>query len=476
MPQSAFSMVHRREPVRRVYGIESELMTPEEPQCFSHVLYGNLLPGITRADSFLSNGARLYLDVGQHVEYSAPEAQTIREAVAALAAGEILLSKTAETWRQKQSDNSPACAAAFNTRVIDDEFNTWGSHESYLTKREIVPHEDFVSKPLASFLATRSLFAGVGLIPGGSFKEEDYKIAQKIWAIKRTVSGTTVHDKPLVNTRDEPLAAVDQYRRLHLVAGDPAQSPWAMAYRLGSTSLVLRMIEHGVDLSDFIFLDPVEAAKQTASFLGWRTNLDLANGKKTNAVEHQLALAELALGFTENVPVPADEKIVAREWYEAAQQFKNCDDYEVLGDRVDWAAKLSLMMNDRPRHSEEQKARFARAVDLLYGELSIRGLALKLRQRGHFKDPLKAMKLAPDAEAMPPSGRARLRGALVDRLARLRSRRLAEDIKVDWATSRWKLKKQKFANTVLMRNPYGEDLNEIIKIEEHFAEIDRMVA
>jgi hypothetical protein len=236
------------------------------------------------------------------------------------------------------------------------------------------------------------------------------------------------------------------------------------------------MIEHRVDLRPFIFNNPLRASKSVARFSEIGTKLELTSGRYISAVDHQLALAELALQFIELVKVPEDEVIVAQEWYQAAIDYKSAGDYEVLSDRVDWAAKFSLMSRQAARNPEMAQLGGTRGIDLLYGELSSQGIAIKLRNRGILKDPLKAVELAPSMVGNPPEGRARLRGGVVASLAGLQKAHKCQSIGVEWDKAFWQLSDKSDKRNIGLQNPFGDDEREILAVQDRLAEIDRLCA
>lgn len=476
MPELAFKFPTDGEAVRRIYGIEEELATP--PQAYlprgPYVTRDTIYPNVKRLDQFLSNGARLYEDVGQHLEYAAPESQTVRETVAAVIAGELLLTEITERQRPSFKGRYKVSQTSLNTRVIDDEGHTWGSHESYLTRRDIDPLQGFVHEPLASFHATRSLFAGAGAVLQTTDGRVDFRTAQKVLGLDDIVSGTTTLNKALVNTRDQPLADSQEFRRIHIIAGDPTMSPWATAFRLASSSLVLRMIEHGVDLNGLIFKNPLRVAKASTLLPCVSEQFELQNGKKITPLDHQRVWAELVLEFIELVKVPEDEATMAFEWHQAVEDLGGSKDFRILGDRVDWAAKLCVIDEKLKRPKKMSKVQVARGVDHLYGELSNQGIALKMRERQLLRDPLNATELAPSAMTDPPEGRAALRGRFVTQLSQLRRKPICEKATLDWQAGSWKLR-ERATRHIKMKNPFGDDSDELADIEESFDMLEKLV-
>jgi hypothetical protein len=236
-------------PFQRVLGLESELAVNSGEAAIAKriVSCGKRISGVYSIGDFLSNGARLYEDVGGHVEYATPECLTVRQLSGAEMAGQAIMQTAAE---------SAGVPYALNTRVVDDNGNVWGSHENYLVDRELPILLGNACGILATHLATRNVLCGAGVVAVGS-NSLNYFTSQKLHTIQLLLGEQTTTHRPLINKRDEPHADKEKFRRLHLICGDPTMSPWSLAYRLASTSLVLRLIEHNRIPTHLIVDDPL---------------------------------------------------------------------------------------------------------------------------------------------------------------------------------------------------------------------------
>jgi len=462
MPQSALGSFVEAQPAPRVFGLESELGTqvgprPREAQAFKAAWIEDLVRtenGVRMIGQFLSNGARLYLDVGQHVEYATPECQTLQDLVAADIAGQELLTRVLSRYNGKAD---VADRVYLNTRIIDSTSSTWGSHENYLINRDINPTEEDFYAPVVGHLATRPLFTGAGGILQTK-KGPHFVLSQRADATMTEVSSSSTKARPFINTRDEPHADAQRYRRLHVIGGDPTMSPWATAVRFGSTSLVMRLREHGADLRKFHIKDPVRATRLVAADLTFQKPIELADGSTILPVEHQLALAELCLKLAKDIELPPDEIAVAQQWYDAAEALEEQKDPAVLEDKADWAKKRFLMNREAAKPDQEDTLENIKKIDFLWGELSARGLARIVRGNGGFRDFLGAMDVHEPYITGAPPGRAKLRGdaiAVIDRQGGKRPEATVgwDSVKVDG----------KLAN---LKNPFGTSQRERNKLQQ----------
>lgn len=457
------------EPVKRLYGIESELeITPHDDpirELFEARRISNQL-GLLR--QFSSNGSRIYVDSGNHPEYATPECQSVRETVAATIAGEMIMSELIDNNGREIGHNP----IRLNTRVVsDDNTISWGVHENYQTRRDVDPSDYQKMGGLITHLATRMVLSGAGYVTAD---KAQYFVAQKALYIKTHTSASTTQDlaKPLINTRDESLSGNINDRRLHIVSGDPTMIPWAAAYKIASTSLVLRMIEHGVDLRKLFLYRPVKATVVGARDTTLNRGIELEYGLKIRPSEVQLALAELALNFIEKVSVSEDEKIMANEWYVAAEQLvNNPKDKEKLRGKVDWIAKQYVIDELISRPGSTSQYQRARAVDRMWGDLNSKGLAIKMRNHKHFDDPLNSLELVPYLIHYPPNGRAELRGGLIRSLRNAAPRRMANTTYINWHEIKYNFSRNKKRN-IYLRDSMGENPHEISRIHKCILELE----
>ena len=235
---------------RRIFGLENEYgvtctfrgqrrLSPDE---VARYLFRRVVSWGRSSNVFLENGARLYLDVGSHPEYATPECDDITDLIAHDKAGERILEGLLSAAEHRLHEEGIAGDIYLFKNNTDSAGNSYGCHENYLVSR----YGEFqkLADVLIPFLVTRQIFAGAGKVlqtPRGSL----FCLAQRAEHIWEGVSSATTRSRPIINTRDEPHADAERYRRLHVIVGDSNMSEYAALLKIGSTDLVLRMIEEG---------------------------------------------------------------------------------------------------------------------------------------------------------------------------------------------------------------------------------------
>src|SRR5215213_558805 len=261
-----------------------------------------------KSDLVLSNGARFYNDHA-HPEYSTPECSTLREIVAQDQAGERILAECARRRNQHLKEGEEARLYKNNTDFIG---HSYGCHDNYLMSRQ-VPWDRLV-RDVVPFLVTRQIFAGAGKL---GVEGEDqagqpgvYQLAQRSDFFTVLCSIDTMNRRPIVNTRDEPHADPERYRRFHVIVGDSNMSQWATAMKIGTTALVLDLIERGL-APQLELADPIAATKQISRDPDYSWIIELKDGRKISALDVQ----RLYLAAAKQHCEPDEDTIwTLREW------------------------------------------------------------------------------------------------------------------------------------------------------------------
>lgn len=377
--------------------------------------------GIYAIHQHLSNGARFYIDIGDHPEYSTPECDGIDEAVAHELAGEevvqaALLQRLREVGPHTIHDaRSPI--KHLNKRNLDNRKIACGAHESYSIARGALGSDArAVKHALATHLATRSIMTGAGM-----YENDRWVVAQKIRKLN-ILEGTLAHgtNRPLIDTRDESLAG-PKWQRVHVSCGDSNVSPWAIRMKLGTTSLLLRMLEQGIDLR-YLYLDPKSVFKSAlivADDITLEKKLLRADGKTVTAAQTQEDLATKALELED---LPEEEQQVAHEWLRFSQDAQR-HDIELLARRSDWAAKITGAASIQDKNPWNEPHAQNHDSDIRYASmLPNRGFGFRLRDKGFFEwypDP----EAVQTAQSTPPQNtRARLRGEFIRSVVRAQER------------------------------------------------------
>jgi proteasome accessory factor A len=362
-------------------------------------------PSEDRCDRVLLNGARLYNDHG-HPEYSTPECNDLRSLVAHDKAGERIILECAR-----------ARAAAIGKAVDIFKNNTdfhgasYGTHESYLVRRS-VPWSEVVHN-LAPFLATRIIYAGAGKV--GSEERGvncKYQLSQRADFFMVLQSVDTLHNRPLVNTRDEAHGDARRFRRLHVIAGDANMSEYATALRVGATNLVAALIEAGWQ-TPVVLKDAVRAIKHISRDETYKWVVETDDGDSISAVDVQ----RVYLRGARELNLPGSEWVLD-EWEEVLDTLAS--DPMSLSDRLDWVAKKSLL--DEFVEAEEldwtQDSATLQSLDLAYHNVDPEaGLYYGLVDAGAMTTLVTDEEIEAARCEPPLSTRAALRGAIVRRFA-----------------------------------------------------------
>ncbi|MGH9033810.1 MAG: proteasome accessory factor PafA2 family protein, partial [Acidimicrobiia bacterium] len=277
---------------RRIFGLENEYgvtctfrgqrrLSPDE---VARYLFRRVVTWGRSSNVFLSNGARLYLDVGSHPEYATPECDSITDLVTHDKAGERVLEGLLVDAEKRLREEGIAGDVYLFKNNTDSAGNSYGCHENYLVGR----HGEFsrLADVLIPFLVTRQIICGAGKVlqtPRGAV----YAVSQRAEHIWEGVSSATTRSRPIINTRDEPHADAERYRRLHVIVGDSNMNESSTLLKVGTTDLVLRMIEAGANVRDLGLENPIRAIREISHDVTGRRKVRLANGREASALEIQ---------------------------------------------------------------------------------------------------------------------------------------------------------------------------------------------
>jgi proteasome accessory factor A len=362
-----------------------------------------------KTDLVLSNGARFYNDHA-HPEYSTPECTTLRQLVAQEKAGERILAECARRRNQKLPPEHEVRLYKNNT---DFAGHSYGCHDNYLMRRDI-PWDRIVSGILP-FLITRQIFAGTGKMgvesEGTMSQPGVFQISQRADFFSVLVSIDTMNRRPLVNTRDEPHADVNRYRRFHVIVGDSNMSEWATAVKVGTTALVLHLIERDA-VPQLDIAQPIDANKSISRDQNYDWIIELRDGRKISAIDVQ----RLYLRAAQNAfPSPDEEtKWLLSEWEKVLNDLQR--DVGLTRDRVDWAAKKFLLSALQEEEKLSWTDPWLQAIDLEYHNLALeRGLFYELVRQGSMRRVVTEEEIKAAIFTPPDTTRAYFRGRSVAR-------------------------------------------------------------
>jgi len=317
----------------------------------------------------LTNGARYYVDHA-HPEYSSPECRTAFDAVLYDLAGDEVLRRSMDAARNILRKQSAEIVVYKNNS--DGKGNSYGCHENYLVSRS-TPFSEIV-RFMTTHFVTRQIFTGSGKIGVENSNSNDvstYQISQRADFFEEEVGLETTLRRPIINTRDEPHADSLKYRRLHVIVGDANMSQVATLVKIGSTQLLLAMIESGAIPERLVVQEPLSAMRSVSFDLSLNKPIRLEDGTTETALTIQLALVDAARRWCASL----DAKVVKEyRWDEVIAEWASLldglsRDTAEVADRIDWVAKKRLIDAYRDRHDvSEQDARL-KAIDLQYHDL-----------------------------------------------------------------------------------------------------------
>jgi len=363
---------------------------------------------------FLLNGGRVYIDMG-HLEYASPECRTVRDSVAYDLAGDMLLQSSLDALGVSEE-------VSFIKNNVDHHTGaTFGCHENYLMKRELQFSPPLLGT-LLSFLATRQLFTGAGRVgqasplafdfdpPQSGGGSVNFQLSQRADHIVNDIYQWVQFNRAIINARDEPLADYRKYRRLHLLIGDSNMSPFATALKVGTTALILTLIEEGSLPDDVILQDAVMATRQISHEGTGRATVTLEDGRTRSALDIQhefLAHAQRVLGGLDE-----ETDWVLDRWAFTLEALGTKPELLIGG--VDWISKKWLLDTFRESEGLSWNDPWLQSLDLEYHNINpAKGLFFALtpaKAIGEFNDSVRR----PEAMRTPPADtRAHGRGLAV---------------------------------------------------------------
>src|SRR6266513_2306604 len=304
---------------RRIFGLENEYgvtctlrgqrrLSPDE---VARYLFRRVVSWGRSSNVFLENGARLYLDVGSHPEYATPECDSIEDLVVHDKAGERILESLLASAEQRLREEGIRGVVYLFKNNTDSAGNSYGCHENYLTSRR----DDFshYAEILIPFFVSRQIYAGAGKVLQTA-RGAMYCISQRAEHIWEGVSSATTRSRPIINTRDEPHADAERFRRLHVIVGDSNMSEYATFLKVGATSILLRMVEENIVMRDLTLENPIRAIREISHDITCKRKIRLANGRELSAIEIQNEYFERATKFLQRRGADPLSTRILEEW------------------------------------------------------------------------------------------------------------------------------------------------------------------
>ncbi|MTB71478.1 proteasome accessory factor PafA2 [Arsenicicoccus sp. MKL-02] len=362
------------------------------------------------ANVVLTNGARLYVDHA-HPEYSSPEVTSPHDAVVWDRAGELVMAEAV----QRQAEQSGRQINLYKNNT-DGKGSSYGTHENYLLARDV----EFatVARQLMPFFVARQVICGAGRVGiGPESHQAGFQISQRADFFERQVGLETTIRRPIVNTRDEPHADPTRYRRLHVIIGDANQAETATLLKLGTTSLVLRLIEHDDVPRTLTLADPVAALRQISHDPTLTTTVELADGRRMTGLDllwahYEMIDDHLSRHYGQDLDEETQE--IMTRWDHLMVMLG--DDVLSAAHSVDWVAKLALFEQYRARDGLAWDDARLRAMDIQWSDVRPdKGLHHRLEAAGRIDRFTSPERVQAAVTAPPEDTRAWLRGTMVER-------------------------------------------------------------
>ncbi len=438
-------------PDRRIFGLENEYgvtctlrgqrrLSPDE---VARYLFRKVVSWGRSSNVFLENGARLYLDVGSHPEYATPECDKVVDLVTHDKAGERILASLVDSAEARMREEGIRGTVYLFKNNTDSAGNSYGCHENYLTTRG----DEFArfAEVLIPFFVSRQIYAGAGKVLVTA-RGPIFCVSQRAEHIWESVSSATTRSRPIINTRDEPHADAERFRRLHVIVGDSNMSEYSTFLKIGAAAIMLRMLEDpSVVLRDLTLENPIRAIREISHDTTCTRRVRLANGRELSALEIQSEYLERAIRYSESKGLPPEEMKALSMWKECVEGLKS--DPGKLSTKVDWVIKQNLIESYREKHSVSLAHPQVALLDLQYHDISReRGLFYRLQRAGLCERMTDDESIDKATEFAPETTRARLRGEFI-RQAKEKRR----DFTVDWVHLKLNDQAQR---TVMLKDPF----------------------
>src|SRR5206468_9139387 len=362
-----------------------------------------------KSDLVLSNGARFYNDHA-HPEYSTPECTTLQQIVSQDKAGERILAECARRRNQKLPPGYEVRLYKNNTDFVG---HSYGCHDNYLMRRDIA--WDRIVAGVLPFLITRQIFAGAGKMgveaESAAGEPDVFQISQRADFFSVLVSIDTMNRRPLINTRDEPPADATRYRRFHVILGDSNMSEWATAMKIGTTALMLDLIERG-QAPQLEIAQPIDANKSISRDPTYDWIIELKDGRKISAIDIQRMYLEKALKYCDRT----DHEVtwLLQEWERILNDLEV--DFMRCIDRIDWVAKKYLLNTFQESEHLDWTDPWLQSIDLEYHNIAWeQGLYYELVRENQIRRILKEDEIKTAIFMPPETTRAYFRGRSVAR-------------------------------------------------------------
>lgn len=438
---------------KRILGIETEYgvtcvvdgqrrLSPDE---VARYLFRRVVAWGRSSNVFLPNGGRLYLDVGSHPEYATAECDNLEDLLIQDQAGDRIVEDLVIEAENRLNNEGIKGQIHLFKNNIDSAGNSYGCHENYSISRKY----DFqkVIENIIPFLITRQIFCGAGKWVSNS-KTMNFQISQRSEHMWESVSSATTRSRPIINTRDEPHADPEEYRRLHVIVGDSNMSQTTTALKVSATEMILQLIESSEFTEDLGFENPIRAIRDISNDLSFKKKFRLNSGKEYSAIEIQEIYLNRILSspkyqeFKENVIYRYSLDL----WQRTIQSIKN-ENFDSVNKEIDWVIKKNFMENYQEKNALKKQDSRLNLIDISFHNIRRdRGIFYILEKNGFVKSLIKDQSIIEGCQIPPQSTRAALRGKFIKH-----AQEKKRDFTVDWVHLKINDQNQK---TVVCKDPF----------------------
>jgi len=389
-------------------GLSPEAPSPEEPSPedpspdeLARDIFRPVVPGDRSSEVLLRNGARLSVATASHPEYATPECDNVLDLIAHDKAGERILEELGVDAERRLRE------AGIAADVYLVKNSTGGSRESY----QVGPHGEFgrLADMLIPFLVTRQLICGAGKVlqtPRGAV----FSLGQGAGPSRKGVSSARSRRRPFINTRHEPRVGGQAFRRLHVAVSEPSMSETTLLLKLGTTDMVLRMIEAGAVLPDLILDNAVRTVDAVSLDVTGRSPVRLADGRELSALDIQREYLARARDFTDRDGADAATGRVLGMWQRVLDSVE-AGNLDAIAREIDWVTKYQLIERYRAAHGLPLSSPRIAQLDLGYHDVNRgRGGYYLLLRNGAVERAVRDIDIFEAKTVPPPPGRYRQAG------------------------------------------------------------------
>ncbi len=438
---------------KRILGLETEYgvtcvvdgqrrLSPDE---VARYLFRRVVAWGRSSNVFLPNGGRLYLDVGSHPEYATAECDKVSDLISQDQAGDRIIEELAiEAEKRLNSEGIQGQIHLFKNN-IDAAGNSYGCHENYSISRKF--NFQKVTESVIPFLITRQIFTGAGKWLSNN-KNQNFQLSQRSDHMWESISSATTRSRPIINTRDEPHADPEEYRRLHVIVGDSNMSQTTTNLKVCSTEMILQLIEIGQINDEFNIENPIRTLRDISSDLTFSKKFRLLNGKEVTALNLQEHYLESVINSS------IYSEFEANEYYKKAidlwEKFLNCarqNDFSSVDKDIDWVIKKKYMDQYQEKNGLKSNDPRMVLIDITFHNIrKDRGIFYILEKFGLINTIVDQNMINHAMDFAPESTRAKLRGEFIKK-----AQEKKRDYTVDWVHLKINDQNQR---TVVCKDPF----------------------